>query len=134
MKKTRKTNRLKIIACYEIIISSLVIILSIYSIFRFPELFQFFNLSGFVVSIMGLVGGILLLKNVKIGLRLSIFWAIIQTFKVNIGKFYLDFSQLLQLNFALDLRPEINALISINFLGILLAILLIKWGKDLFKK
>lgn len=126
-----KFNRLKIIAWYEVIVSSLIYLLLVYSVIITKVLFIPLN---FFLATLGIMGGILLLKNKRAGFYMSILWAFLQILIVQINNFIIDTSQLLYLLLTLDLNPEINLIISLNFFGLILLILLIKWRKELTNK
>jgi hypothetical protein len=128
MKKKNNKN-LKILAWYVLIVSLITSLFSLYS-------FIYYNFLpiNFFVAVIGVIGGILLLKGMKLGWYLSTFWAVIQTFGFKFKEAFIELSQFLHFEFVLDLRPEFNYIFSINIIGIIIAILLIKSGREVFKK
>jgi len=127
--KSKKFNKKKIFAWYEIVASSLVIILTFYSF-----IFKGFLPLNFFIAINGFVAGILLLKNKKSGFYLSLLWAFLQIFLVQIGEFVINLTQLIW--FALtfikifELQNFPDIIFSPNIVGIILLIILIIWRKE----
>jgi|SRR3989344_2349792 len=134
MKNKNKTKKLRILAFYELIISILVILYNIYYFVNFPESFKLFLLITPFIALVGIIGAILILKSIKVGWYLSLFWAIAQTIKLRVNNLAFDFSQLLHFNLLLNLSPVVDMAITINILGITLIIFFIKWRKEVMDK
>lgn len=90
-----------------------------------------------VVSIVGVIGGIFLLKEKKEGWLISLIWSIIQIPIIKIGLFSVNFKQVLEFTFVktyftyggITYSPGIT--IGINVIGIILVILLLKNKKKI---
>ena len=125
-------DKLKILAWYELAISLIVILFS-YSFFLNPNdwFSQGYIGSNLIVALIGVMGGILLLRKFKIGFYLSMIWALLQMFMIQINGINIDFFQIFNITFTLNLKPEVDLIFKFNFIGLLLTLLFIKWRKDL---
>lgn len=128
----KKLKKIKLLALYEIIVTAIVILFSFYSLI----IYNFFPFN-FFVAIIGLMGGILLLKKIKIGLYISIVWAILQTIGIQMGNTIINFSQLISLSIHFTLR-DLNNLsdiaIYLNAVGAILLVLFLFWRKERFRQ
>lgn len=133
MKKNQaKSSKLRIFAIYELIISAVVII----STFNF-----FFHISDFLsegywgstilVALLGIIAGIFLIRNKRVGLYLSMTWAFLQIFNLSIKGWIIDLTQILTINITLNLRPAYDLILVLNLFGILLLILLLIWRREI---
>lgn len=132
MKINWKKSKLKIFSLYELIISGIIIISTFTFFFHFSDfLSEGYWGSTIVVAFLGIVAGLFLIKDKKIGLYLSMVWAFLQIFNVYINGIIIDLTQILTLNVTLNLRPAHDFVIIFNLLGVLLLFLLIIWRKEL---
>jgi|SRR3989344_3608127 len=133
MKNVLKAKRkLKIFALYELIISAIVILTTFAFFFNISDsISQDYWWSTIIVAFLGLIGGILLIKRNKIGLYLSMIWAFLQIFNIQVKGIVINLTQILMLNITLDMRPEADFILAFNLLGVLFLILLIIWRKEL---
>ena len=132
MKGRRNKSKLKIFAWYELTVSTIVILSTFVFFFHISDfLSQGYWGSTILVAVFGIIGGILLIKNKKIGLHLSMLWAFLQIFNVYIDGIIIDLTQILTLNITLNLRPAYDFIVVFNLLGILFLILLVIWRKEI---
>lgn len=133
MENNRKLRKLKLIAWYELIISILVILS--YYIYAFVDLSRFLDSGhyGFnlLVGLLGVIGGVFLLNNLKSGFYLSLAWSFLQIISFRVGQSYVDLTQFLRLSVSLNLSPIIDFGLSINVVGIILLILLITCRREI---
>lgn len=132
LKPQINSNKIKILAWYELIISSILILFNLYLI-----IFHRFLAFSFLVSIIGLFGGVLLIKKSKKGLYLSYTWAILQIFIIQIGNFIINLTQGIFLTLAFigvgEFETFPDVFFTPNLIGILLVILFIIWRKDILR-
>jgi hypothetical protein len=130
MNSNKKSKKLKILAWYELIISSFI---------AFSFVYLFFSLLflpfGFFVSLVGIAGGILLIKNSRIGFYLSLIWAFSQIFIIQIGELIINLTQGIFLTLAFigvgEFETFPDVFFTPNLVGILLLILFTVWRKDI---
>ncbi|MBR9706199.1 hypothetical protein GOV14_04135 [Candidatus Pacearchaeota archaeon] len=126
----------KVFAVYEIIVSVITLILG-YLIYIFGKKFiaettganSFYGvifIIGFIITILGILGGIFLLKKQKHGFLFSMIWSVAQILGIRINLYWVDFSQLVWLGFKYN-SPLFG--FGINAVGIVLVLLLIHFRK-----
>lgn len=127
-KKTQNIGR-KLFGWYELVISSIFLgFLIVTFIIAFNKgllipLYYFQYAIGLILGVVGLFGGIFLLKNKSSGFTLSLIWSFLQIFSmIQIGTFWISLQQLLWLGFSLG-SPAF--FIKINFIGIALIVILV---------
>lgn len=130
--KTSKMSKKKIVGWYCILASSLTLVLIAHSFITT----SFLPLKT-VVSILGIIAGILLLKNKKGGSILAVIWSVLQIVILQIGPAVINLTQspyfTLTYFSLVDLESFPDFTILPNLVGIILVIVLIFWRKDLQK-
>ena len=126
-----KVNKKKIFAWYAIIISIFTVLLNFYLFITT----KFLPLN-ILVSFLGIVSGILLLKNKELGFYLSLIWAFLQIFIINVGEVtIINFTQLIYFTLTyikiIELENSPTVTFLPNIVGIILLILIIIWRKEL---
>lgn len=132
-KINKKFKKIKIIAWYELTISFLIALFSLF-IFIVRGFLDF----RFFISLFGIIGSTLILNNSKKGFYLSLTWAFLQIFIVQIGDLIINLTQGIYLTLAFigftKFETFPNVFFSPNLIGIIILILLIIWRKEILNK
>jgi hypothetical protein len=125
-----KIDKKKVAGWYCVLASSLTLVLIIYSFVT-----TYFLPLKTIVSILGVVAGILLLKDRSGGLILALIWSVLQIVILQIGSVVINLVQspyfMLTYFRLVDLVNLPDIIFWPNLVGIALVIILIFWRKDL---
>lgn len=121
--KLKIKNFDKIFGWYAIILSIITIMGSV-AIFSISQIYSYLGylILGIIVSLLGLIGGIFLIKKKKGGFVLSLLWSVLQIPVIQGGNIFINFQQFFELHFTFSLN---NIVIGINFVGVILLVLLL---------